>query len=1123
MNKLTKVLSVFVIAGAIGTGILGATGCKHHHTYSDEWTSAGAEGHYHLATCKHTDEHTDIEEHVYDDDKDTTCNDCGYVRTIQSSDSDVEVTEVSISGADTVEVDKSIQLTANITPSNATNKSVSWDIIEGADLAEISAGGLLTAYSETGTVKVKATVGGKNATKTITITEAQVDPNPPTPETPTVSSVTINGDDTVKVNATLTLSATVAGSTGIAQTVTWSVENGTGAATISDSGVLTPSQAGTVTVKATSTVDTTKFATKEITIAELTKYDVLCGQTNKIYNNDFSGYQTDEKLPLFKGSYDVKGVYSSQNGKTNATDNTNYVKVNADGAAELVDPASGDGNGASTVMHFAIGPTSGMLEGYVEVTFIGCGTSWTPLQFVALDGSEVFRIRVVDENALQYSAQGSVDSYTYSQAETAIKPGDNTYKVYFKVSAENKLTLTINGSSFVTDLQLLNGLGGVKFVSSDSKNKRMSIDNLVVCGNELTASEFAAVMKDSLDAEYASYNLPVDYTHNGALVTSAYNAGIAAIEAATDIKGISEAYKAAVDKMSSVLSDSQISAAQEEACANIVAAYPAANYTKEGLTDNEEGERDEENNLLYPDSQYNNKEKFEEALAAAQEEIRTKTNRADIQAAYDKHDALLGAILTDSEVILAKIAEAQHRIEVYLADEIEALKGGEFNATYLELVRLKSEEGTELLPQWRTVTEINEKLAALKERVDDIYATTTMTPDEAKAANVAALREYVTEQLADFDANIADDQEVIVAIQGADGNGGVLAAGIAAINAVETRGEANAELIKARTTVAFIVTRGKAVQAIKSYSENLKKDFYLATARALFDTEAATHIANAKAVEVPTTVGDTWEEGFETANQAITNVRIAAREALDGTVDDATALELAARDTWSGTATVPINDKADFKVQSATITEGMQFGSKIKWLTLSTKGTTKWVAGSGLSTKSGVFKFTTKSVGAKIIFNYYSVSSGRTFTLKGPDGNVGTGTGGTAGVYEAYSWGKGTDYSITLGAVGEYTITFSSTEHKLAYMVLEDKETNTITGAKVNSLTATGTNASDVVVKAEIEYEEGEEGNKKTVKTTVTLNAGEYTVVGDTVIYGAGKTADDANKYNSCKITAAQE
>lgn len=55
---------------------------EHQHTYSDKWTSAGAEGHYHLATCEHTGEHTKVVPHVYDSDTDTTCNACGYVREV---------------------------------------------------------------------------------------------------------------------------------------------------------------------------------------------------------------------------------------------------------------------------------------------------------------------------------------------------------------------------------------------------------------------------------------------------------------------------------------------------------------------------------------------------------------------------------------------------------------------------------------------------------------------------------------------------------------------------------------------------------------------------------------------------------------------------------------------------------------------------------------------------------------------------------------------------------------------------------------------------------------------------------------------------------------------------------
>ncbi|MDE7076554.1 MAG: hypothetical protein K2O62_04460, partial [Clostridia bacterium] len=80
MNKLTKLLSVFAIAGAIGTGVAGLTGC-HKHTYSDEWTPAeDGSGHYHVATCKHTDKHSKIEPHG-DAGTDGKCPDCGYQLT----------------------------------------------------------------------------------------------------------------------------------------------------------------------------------------------------------------------------------------------------------------------------------------------------------------------------------------------------------------------------------------------------------------------------------------------------------------------------------------------------------------------------------------------------------------------------------------------------------------------------------------------------------------------------------------------------------------------------------------------------------------------------------------------------------------------------------------------------------------------------------------------------------------------------------------------------------------------------------------------------------------------------------------------------------------------------------
>ncbi|MDE5766668.1 MAG: hypothetical protein K2I17_05840, partial [Clostridia bacterium] len=78
--NIKKAIPVFVSLVMAG-GVL--AGCAHKHTYEEKWTAAeDGSGHYHIATC-HPDEHDEKKDHVYDDDKDTTCNDCNYERKVE--------------------------------------------------------------------------------------------------------------------------------------------------------------------------------------------------------------------------------------------------------------------------------------------------------------------------------------------------------------------------------------------------------------------------------------------------------------------------------------------------------------------------------------------------------------------------------------------------------------------------------------------------------------------------------------------------------------------------------------------------------------------------------------------------------------------------------------------------------------------------------------------------------------------------------------------------------------------------------------------------------------------------------------------------------------------------------
>jgi uncharacterized protein YjdB len=156
-----------------------------------------------------------------------------------------------------------LQMVANITPTTATNQSVTWSVAPGTGNATISATGLLTAVSN-GTVIVTATANDGSGifdNKTIFLSN----------QTPLVNSIMVQGQggvSTITVNgATLQMLATVLPTYAFNSTYTWSVINGTGSATIDAAGLLTPITNGTVTVKATANDASGVFGTATITIS----------------------------------------------------------------------------------------------------------------------------------------------------------------------------------------------------------------------------------------------------------------------------------------------------------------------------------------------------------------------------------------------------------------------------------------------------------------------------------------------------------------------------------------------------------------------------------------------------------------------------------------------------------------------------------------------------------------------------------------------------------------------------------------------------------------------------------------------------------------------------------------
>jgi len=159
------------------------------------------------------------------------------------------------------------QFSATVTGRNNPSRTVTWTV-NGVTGTTISTTGLLTvsANETASTLIVKATSTvdtTKSGTATVTVTGA----------TASVTNVTVNPSTaTVNKGATRQFSATVTGQNNPSQTVTWSV-NGVTATGISAAGLLTVASgetASTITVRATSTVDTTKFGTATVTVSSST-------------------------------------------------------------------------------------------------------------------------------------------------------------------------------------------------------------------------------------------------------------------------------------------------------------------------------------------------------------------------------------------------------------------------------------------------------------------------------------------------------------------------------------------------------------------------------------------------------------------------------------------------------------------------------------------------------------------------------------------------------------------------------------------------------------------------------------------------------------------------------------
>ncbi|MDE7084255.1 MAG: Ig-like domain-containing protein, partial [Clostridia bacterium] len=234
MNKNKLLRLIAVSTACLSVGVFALAGCKKSETHVHSWKyeSDGAVGHHRVTNCN---SHATESEGILMPHDGDTCSKCGY---INNSGATVPVTKVEIIGSESVKAGGGkIQLTAVITPDNATAKDVTWTVTAGGEFAEIDNNGVLTGKTK-GWVTVKATVGGVSDTHEVEVIEHG--------ETVRVTGVELD-KEAVELNEgdTVTLVATVNTDNADDKTVTWQSDNA--AATVKN-GVVTAVSAGTANI-----------------------------------------------------------------------------------------------------------------------------------------------------------------------------------------------------------------------------------------------------------------------------------------------------------------------------------------------------------------------------------------------------------------------------------------------------------------------------------------------------------------------------------------------------------------------------------------------------------------------------------------------------------------------------------------------------------------------------------------------------------------------------------------------------------------------------------------------------------------------------------------------------------
>lgn len=170
----------------------------------------------------------------------------------------------------TIDIDDTYQLSATITPSNATYKTLSWSSSNPA-VATVSSSGLVTPVAPGATTITATTTDGTNLSASCEVTVIK-----------RIKSIALNESSlTLTLPQTTQLVAIITPEDATNQAITWTSSN-TSVATVDANGFITTKAVGTTTIKATTTDGSNLSASCQVTVVRQSVTSITLNESNLV-------------------------------------------------------------------------------------------------------------------------------------------------------------------------------------------------------------------------------------------------------------------------------------------------------------------------------------------------------------------------------------------------------------------------------------------------------------------------------------------------------------------------------------------------------------------------------------------------------------------------------------------------------------------------------------------------------------------------------------------------------------------------------------------------------------------------------------------------------------------------